>query len=389
MAESSPEAPVSAGFYEFFAGGGMVRAGLGAGWRCLFANDIDPAKAAAYRANWGDEALSLGDIAAIRADDLPGTAGLMWGSFPCQDLSLAGVRAGLGGRRSGTFHDFWALARSLVAEGRGPRIVAVENVCGTLTSRGGQDFEVICRTFAEAGYRCGALVINADRFLPQSRPRLFVIGVRAEVEPDPALTSALPDGPFHTAALCRAVERLPLPLRQAMLWWRLPPPATPAPDLASMVEAQPADVDWHPADETRRLLALMSPRNLAKVEAARRSGDRCVGALYRRTRHDAAGMKVQRAEVRFDIAGCLRTPAGGSSRQILMLVDKGQVRSRLMSGRETARLMGLPDSYRLPGGFSAACHLTGDGVAVPVVRHLARELLEPLLASRPGLQYAA
>jgi len=112
MAESSVRQPPAAGYYEFFAGGGMVRAGLGDGWRCLFANDFDPAKAAAYRANWGDDGLRLGDIGGLTAADLPGSADLMWGSFPCQDLSLAGAGAGLGGKRSGTFHDFWALARS-------------------------------------------------------------------------------------------------------------------------------------------------------------------------------------------------------------------------------------------------------------------------------------
>lgn len=389
MPESSSNEPVPPDFYEFFAGGGMVRAGLGEGWRCRFANDFDPAKAAAYRANWGDGGLRVGDIAGLTASDLPGVADLMWGSFPCQDLSLAGVGAGLGGKRSGTFHDFWRLARALSAEGRGPRIVAVENVCGALTSHGGRDFEVICRTFAEAGYRCGALVINADRFLPQSRPRLFVIGVRGDVDPDPAVAGAVADGPFHPPALRRAVERLPVDLRNGVIWWRLAEPALPNQSLAAVVEAAPSDVRWHSAAETNRLLALMSPRNLAKVEAARRTGERCVGGLYRRTRRDAAGLRVQRAEVRFDIAGCLRTPAGGSSRQTLLVVEDGRVRSRLMSARETARLMGLPDSYRLPASFSAACHLTGDGVAVPVVRHLAAHLFEPLLAKAAGLRRAA
>ena len=56
---------------------------------------------------------------------------------------------------------------------------------------------------------------------------------------------------------------------------------------------------------------------------------------------------------------------------------------------EAARLMGLPDSYRLPDSYSAACHLTGDGVAVPVVRHLAQWLIEPLLAAQAGLRRAA
>lgn len=389
MAESFVREPAPAGFHEFFAGGGMVRAGLGETWRCLFANDFDPAKADAYRANWGEAGLKVGDIATLTAADLPGAADLMWGSFPCQDLSLAGAGAGLGGKRSGTFHDFWDLARSLAAEGRAPRIVAVENVCGALTSHGGRDFEAICRTYADAGYRCGALVINADRFLAQSRPRLFIVGVHRDAAVDPALTAPAASGPFHTPALRRAVERLPRDLRDAMVWWRLPEPEGRPAGLAAVIEAEPAGVRWHSAAETERLLSLMSPGNLAKVEAARRSGERRVGGLYRRTRRDAAGLRVQRAEVRFDIAGCLRTPAGGSSRQTLLIVDGGRVRSRLMSARETARLMGLPDSYRLPVSYSAACHLTGDGVAVPVVRHLAHWLLEPLLATQPGLRRAA
>ena len=100
-----------------------------------------------------------------------------------------------------------------------------------------------------------------------------------------------------------------------------------------------------------------------------------VGALYRRTRNG-----VQRAEVRFDdVAGCLRTPAGGSSRQLILVVEKGKVRSRLISSRETARLMGLPDEYRLPENYNEAYHLTGDGVVVPVVRFIAEHILEPIL----------
>lgn len=389
MAESSVKTHSAGSYYEFFAGGGMVRAGLGERWRCLLANDVDPAKASAYRDNWGEADLCVGDIAALTAADLPGIADLMWGSFPCQDLSLAGVGAGLGGKRSGTFHDFWGLARALVAEGRAPKIVAVENVCGALTSHGGRDFEVICRTFAEAGYCWGALVINADHFLPQSRPRLFVIGLRHDITVDPALTTPAAEGPFHPHSLQRAVDRLPNVLRDSMVWWRLPTPEAPAASLASVIENESSGTAWHSRAETARLLTLMSPKNLAKVEAAMQTGERCVGGLYRRTRRDAAGLRVQRAEVRFDIAGCLRTPGGGSSRQILLVVEAGRIRSRLMSARETARLMGLADSYRLPASYSAACHLTGDGVAVPVVRHLAEQLFGPLLAGQSRLRRAA
>ncbi|RZJ00492.1 MAG: DNA cytosine methyltransferase [Brevundimonas sp.] len=386
---AQPAADRRPGFYEFFAGGGMVRAGLGEGWRCLFANDIDAGKGQAYRANWGEGDFHLGDIGKVTAGHLPDEAALMWGSFPCQDLSLAGAGAGLGGRRSGTFHAFWDVARGLAADGRAPGIVAVENVCGTLTSRGGRDFGVVCQTYVDAGYRWGALIINADRFLPQSRPRLFVIGVRGDLAAPAGLTAPGPLEPFHPANLRRAVDRLPEALRAGMVWWRLPEPGARPADLATIIEDDPADAPWSSPERTARLLALMSAVNLAKVEQARREGGRRVGALYRRTRQGADGAKLQRAEVRFDIAGCLRTPAGGSSRQTLLVIDRGVVRSRLMSARETARLMGLADSYRLPGSSSAAYRLTGDGVAVPVVRHLAEWLFEPILESAAGARHAA
>lgn len=379
MVESPPRLPDSPGLFEFFAGGGMVRAGLGEGWTCRFANDFDPAKAAAYRANWGDGALNVGDIAALKADDLPGTADLMWGSFPCQDLSLAGAGAGLAGARSGAFHAFRALVSELAVQGRAPRIVAIENVCGALTSREGRDFETMCRAWSDLDYVFGSLVINADLFLPQSRPRLFVIAVRSDVDLDPTLILPGPRDPFHPASLRRAADRLPPDVAQSMVWWRLPGPAAEPPRLAELAEPDANIVRWHSETQTAQLLAMMSPANRAKIDAARRAEGRQVGALFRRTRTGPDGIRAQRAEVRFDRAGCLRTPGGGSSRQTLVVVEAGRVRTRLMTARETARLMGLPDDYRLPASYGAACHLTGDGVAVPVVRHLARCLFEPLL----------
>jgi len=368
-------------FYEFFAGGGMARAGLGAGWTCLFANDFDARKGLAYQANWGTGGeLTVGDVRALDPAVLPGEPDLVWGSFPCQDLSLAGAGAGLKGERSGTFHAFWDVIRGLVDQGRAPPLVAVENVCGTLTSRGGEDFATICRTFAEAGYRFGPLVVNAELFVPQSRPRLFVVGARDGVGIAPGLLSPGPLEPFHSRAVRRAAAALPESLRKRLLWWNLPTPPRRATTFADLVEDSPEGVAWHNQAETKRLLDQMAPVHAAKVEAARRAGRRMVGGVYRRTRVEG-GAKVQRAEVRFDdVAGCLRTPAGGSSRQILLVVDGPRVRSRLISARETARLMGLPDTFILPRNYGDAYHLTGDGVAAPVVRHLARHLFEPIVA---------
>lgn len=367
-------------FYEFFAGGGMARAGLGAGWTCLFANDFDAKKAASYALNWGADHLKIGDVADVTTGELPGNADLAWASFPCQDLSLAGAGAGLKGKRSGTFWPFWTLMKKLGEEGRAPRLIALENVCGALTSHGGNDFAAIGAALSGAGYRYGAVIMDAVDFVPQSRPRLFIVGVHKSQAIPQSVIGPAPDPDWHSAALIEAYDGLAKGCRDAWIWWRLPSPPVRNTVFADLVEENPQGVAWHSREETRKLLEMMSPVNHAKVAAAKKAGRRMVGTIYKRTRLNE-GVKVQRAEIRFDdIAGCLRTPAGGSSRQAIMLVDGAKVRSRLLSPREAARLMGLPDDYRLPENYNEAYHLAGDGVAVPVVRFLAAKILEPILS---------
>ncbi len=261
-------------------------------------------------------------------------------------------------------------------ENRAPRLIVLENVCGALTSHGGQDFMAIADAFTQAGYRFGAVVIDAIHFLPQSRPRLFMIGVRADVEIPSEVKNAAPDPLWHSAAIRGRVVQFSLEARRHWIWWRLSPPPPRTTAFADLVESEPKGVDWHTSEETHRLLSMMSEANRAKVSMARTAGRRMVGGVYKRTRHGA-----QRAEVRFDdVAGCLRTPLGGSSRQTILMVEGENIRSRLLSPREAARLMGLPDSYRLPKKYNDAYHLAGDGLAVPVIRHLAAHILEPVLS---------
>lgn len=382
------------GFYEFFAGGGMARAGLGPHWTCLFANDVDARKGAVYRLNWGSRELLTRDVAAVKTRDLPaGRAQLAWASFPCQDLSLAGAGAGLKGERSGTFYAFWTLMTALIGEGRAPDLIVLENVSGALTSHGGADFAMICDHLNAGGYSYGALIADAALFLPQSRPRLFLVCVRKDIGVPQSLGNKAPSI-WHPANLQKAHAALPERLKDSWIWWSMPAPARRNSVLADLIEDEPEGVRWKSEAETTRLLSLMSEVNLQKVEAAReaakRAGRRIVGCIYKRTRIDSYGAKIQRAEVRFDdMAGCLRTPAGGSSRQLIIIVEGEHVRSRLMSARETARLMGLSDDYRLPGNYNEAYHLTGDGVAVPVVRHIAEHLLEPILVGRNAGAFAA
>ena len=370
------------GFYEFFAGGGMARMGLGSEWSCLFANDNDPKKAASYARNWGDSEFRLADVAELTTAHLPGVADLAWASFPCQDLSLAGYGAGLRGERSGAFWPFWNLMKSLRAENRAPSVIVLENVCGALTSHGGEDFATIGAAIVETGYRFGALVIDAVHFVPQSRPRLFIIAAKEERPIPEGLTSAKPDERWRTRTLTEAYSRLPRWMRENWLWWRLPSPPGRRTVFADLIEESPKDVKWRSSQETRKLLDMMSPVNLAKVDAAKKAGRRMVGTIYKRTRPDGNGGRTQRAEIRFDgVAGCLRTPLGGSSRQTIMIVEGDDVRSRLLSPREAARLMGLPEDYELPENYNEAYHLVGDGLVVPVIRHIAKNILEPVLAA--------
>lgn len=367
-------------FYEFFAGGGMARAGFGSGWECLFANDFDAKKAASYTANWGADELHIGDVGTLTSEMLTGAADAVWASFPCQDLSLAGAGAGLRGERSGTFWPFWRLMQSIGKEGRAPRLVVLENVCGALTSHHGRDFAAIGDALADEGYKFGAIVIDAVAFVPQSRPRLFFIGVKSDEIPAELLGQG-PSELWHTPALVAAYDKLSVKTADCWLWWNLPAPKKRTATFADIIEAEPTGVDWHTAEQTAKLLGMMSPVNLAKVEAAKKAKRRMIGGVYRRTRFDEAGHKVQRAEVRFDdIAGCLRTPTGGSSRQSVLVVEGQRIRSRLLSPREAVRLMGLPDKYKLPKNYNEAYHLAGDGVVVPVVRFLVENLLEPILS---------
>lgn len=368
-------------FMEFFAGGGMARAGLGSNFRCLLANDIDATKAKSYIANYGNHGeLVVADVADLTLNNIQVAPDLVWGSFPCQDLSLAGNGAGLNGGRSGSFWPFWRLIAQAVNAGRAPAIVALENVYGTLTSHNGRDFEAILAALTDAGYCAGAMVIDAVHFVPQSRPRLFIVGLLRSVPVPRQLLLPQPESRWHSPAVVKAHMRLPEQLRNDWIWWNAGDPPKSTASLSSLIEEVPSADLWNSDQETQRLLGMMSETNREKVEDAKRSGQLTVGTVYRRTRVDGNGAKVQRAEVRFDgVAGCLRTPGGGSSRQTVLFVESQKVRSRLLSPRETARLMGLPDSYKLPTRRNDAYHLTGDGVVVPVVRHLAESLFVPLL----------
>ena len=221
------------------------------------------------------------------------------------------------------------------------------------------------------------MVIDAVHFVPQSRPRVFIIGIRQDLDLPSDLHEGFSSKDWHPNALVAAHQGLSLHAKRHWIWWRLPRPAARAATLDVVVSDNPEGVRWHTEAETARLVGMMSPLNVAKLDAMKKSGRRMIGTIYRRTR-----LGVQRSELRCDgVAGCLRTPSGGSSRQFVLVVNGATVRSRLLSAREAARLMGLPEWFTLPENYNDAYHVAGDGVVVPVVRHVAMSLLEPILNS--------
>jgi DNA (cytosine-5)-methyltransferase 1 len=366
-------------FFEFFAGGGMARLGLGTNWHCLLANDIDPKKIRAYQANFGDAETICCDIGKLKAKDMPGKPDLAWASFPCQDLSLAGNRVGLAGERSGTFWGFWSAINKLKLDGRAPPLLVLENVCGLLTSHDGQDFRDLCRAISSLGYDFGAVVVDALKFLPQSRPRLFIVCVRDKSQLPKETYSSQAIDSWHSPALSLVARSLSSDLTSRWIWWNLPAPEAVIPKLADLIDVDSDELLWNSQSETNRLLELMSATNRQKVLEARQKSCPVIGTIYKRTRVEN-GHRIQRAEVRFDgVAGCLRTPGGGSSRQSIIVVDGKRVKTRLLSIREAARLMGVSDTYIIPQNYNDGYHVFGDGLAVPAVKHIAQHLLKPIL----------
>lgn len=361
---------------EFFAGGGLARMGLNEQFETVWANDIDPAKAEAWIANFGASNFELSDVHHLDAMRIP-LADLAWASFPCQDLSLAGARAGLDAKRSGAFYGFVDMIQSLKRLDRAPKILVVENVTGLLTSHGGQDFVALITTLAQLGYRAGALEIDARHFLPQSRPRVFIIACPIGFAiPETLQAQQFATSPFTTPAILRAIANLPETLVAQMIWWALP--CAPKAHQRLMTLIDETDTDWWPSEKTKALVASFSPKHKDKLAAVKAKAQGDVGAIYRRSRR-INGISRPYAEVRFDgIAGCLRTPSGGSSRQFLLFIDGPSLRARALNSREAMRLMGVSDAYILPKNVLTGLKIAGDGVAVPVVAWLSKHLLGPL-----------
>lgn len=356
---------------EFFAGIGLVRSALeAANAQVVWANDIEPMKHAVYARNFDASDYVLGDVRDVRGDDMPDIE-IATASFPCVDLSLAGNRAGLDGGESGMFWEFVRVLEEM--ESRLPEVLLLENVPSFGNSRQGADFRDALDALARLGYYCDVLLIDARRFTPQSRPRLFVIGA---LHPDDHGEEAR-DHPFRTPLTTRLRTLVSQPMVLT-----LPDHEDQAPRLSDVVERLgPTDPAWWPNERQGAFLDSLSEIQEARLETLKATGGVQWRTAYRRTREG-----VPRWEMRADeIAGCLRTARGGSSKQALVEVDGPEVRVRWLTARECARLQGVDPDFDLRSVTqNQALFGLGDAVCVPAVEWVARHCLVPLASRVPA-----
>ena len=348
-------------FLEFFAGSGLVAESFKGIFKPIWANDICPKKKAVYVANHGSDHFHLASITEVKGKNLP-TAALAWASFPCQDLSLAGLAQGIHGLRSGLV---WEWLRVMDEMPQRPPLLVAENVTGLLSASGGEHYRHLHTALTKRGYQVGAMVIDAIRWLPHSRPRVFVVAVESNLAIPKELTHFTPTW-LHPESVRKVAAGL-----ENWVWWTMPEPPPRQLTLTDLIEWNTPFAD--PETEERNL-RLISSKSLNLLRNTLKN-KKFVAPGYKRTRE---GKQV--LELRFDnVAGCLRTPQGGSSRQTLVIHNNGELHSRLLTIRETARLMGAPDTYQIPGTYNDGYKAMGDGVAAPVARWLATKLLSPLL----------
>jgi len=339
--------------HEFFAGSGLVAYGLRGMFNPVWANDICDKKADVYRSNFNNTHLVLDDIRNIDGAAIP-QAHLSWASFPCQDLSLAGSLGGIDAARSGLI---WEWLRILKEMPQRPSVLLIENVAGLLSANRGANYTKLHYALLELEYKSGAMLIDAIHFVPQSRPRVFVIAVNNDVKIPQDLVD---DGPnwLHNRTAADIGKALP-----GWIWWKSGKPITRSEGLGDIIDFSiPYDKD--------DVLRLISSRHKEKLD----SMDNVVATGYRRTRNGK-----QCLELRFDgVAGCLRTPEGGSSKQFLVVKMGSELHARVLSPREAARLMGAPDSFVLPEKLNDGYKAMGDAVAMPVATFIGESFLTKL-----------
>ncbi len=360
---------------DFFAGIGLVSLGLQKqGWKVVYAVDHSEEKYRLYSNHFRGSYYHLRDIRKVDGKDIPYVT-LAHASFPCTDTSVAGSRRGIEAGESSAFWEFVRILTEMSAFNRLPPFVTLENVEGLLSSGNGKDLKAILKTLNQLGYFVDLLLIDAALFVPQSRVRLFIIG---------NLSNQPCNCVVDEFALNRSSNARPQKIRDFIkanpdIQWSIRNIPTLPKCVFKIDDIIDDSGQWWSRERSDYLLSQMFDRHRKIVHIMMKNNYWSYGTVFRRMRV-REGVKQSTAELRTDgIAGCLRTPKGGSARQILVRAGKGQFDARLINEIESARLMGAED-YTLPDGISLNKVLFGfgDAVCVPVIEWITKHYLNPM-----------
>ncbi|HLJ56764.1 MAG TPA: DNA cytosine methyltransferase, partial [Chthonomonadaceae bacterium] len=224
------------------------------------------------------------------------------------------------------------------------------------------------------GYGVDAFVLDAASFVPQSRQRLFV-AAKQELRQEPA--RVLSGLRFYQSEVRPAALADFILMHDEINWSIRALPPLPSSDarLTDILDDLPSSsAEWWSAERSAYLLSQMSVRHRKIADEMIAADAFSYGTVFRRVRYGKS-----MAELRTDgIAGCLRTPRGGSGRQILVKAGKGEFHARLLSPAECARLMGA-DGFRVAVPSNQALFGFGDAVCAPVITWIAENYLNPLV----------
>ncbi|MDB5175698.1 MAG: putative site-specific DNA-methyltransferase [Candidatus Saccharibacteria bacterium] len=366
---------------DFFAGIGLVTLGLNnAGWETTYALDYDELKELQYTTNFGPDHFHTKDIAEEKGENVPNVT-LAHASFPCTDLSLAGRRKGI---YQGESQAFWQFARILKEMKKkhgeaSPNYVLLENVEGLLTSNSGMDLREVLDELNALGYRVDLLRVNAAHFVAQSRVRIFIIGVHN------SLVKSFDSSDLMQEYNLRSTDARPAKILEYINkhsdidWYfhRLPNLPVRTEVVADIIDL---NEEWWPEERTNFLYSQLHERQCDILEIQKNSSSYRYYAGFRRMRV-RDGKRQSTVELRNDgIAGCLRTPKGGSARQIVVRAGKGRIDARLFNGVEAGRLMGAKNFIIHPSlSLNQALFGFGDAVCVPVLQWLGENYFNTLL----------
>lgn len=335
-------------FIDLFAGiGGIRQAFENIGGRCVFTSEWDAYAQKTYAENFRDGHPITGDITQVDAAGIPSHDVLLAG-FPCQPFSIAGVSKKNALGRAHGFHDetqgtlFFNVAR--IIEEKKPRAFLLENVKNLISHDKGRTFDVIRRTLREElGYHIHYRVIDGAHFTPQHRERILIVGFREPVAFD---FNALPLPPKGERKLSEVLHRTDgsepvLPWDEARFFDhsrnRVHDKYTLTDNLWAYLQNY---AEKHRAKGNGFGYGLVGPDDVTRTLSARYYKD-------------------------------------GSE---ILVYQGNNLNPRRLTPRECARLMGFPDTFRIPVSDTRAYKQFGNSVVVDVVAHVAK-LMQPMLES--------